>query len=154
MDRGHSSFEEIHPEPLGGVSRAHHRLLSALVVRVIERHGPTEPRNDIPEKLKALGREVHDLTVDAREPTAGFPKALDKADGDRVGPCVEHDRYALRRALARESRSGRDRTDQVYLLIFKPLCRRLDGVEIVLHLAHVEYNVLSFLEPQLPEAVL
>jgi hypothetical protein len=91
--------------------------------------------------------------VNARETSAGFPEALDETDGHRIGPGIEDDRDAPRRPLDRERDRGGHGHDQVDLLPFETPRRRLQRPQIALAVAHVEHELLTLLESQLPEAV-
>src|SRR5262245_12260185 len=66
------------------------------------RHDPLQTRKRLLEKLDALGGEVVELAMDAREPPAGLAVTLDEADAHKIGPRVEHDRHPGRRPLGRE----------------------------------------------------
>ena len=153
LDRGDGPLDELQLELAGCIARDLHGLLSAGVVRAVERHDPAEPRNHLLQQLEALRREGRDLAVDARETSAGLPEALDETDGYRIGPGIEHDWDALRSPLGRESDRGGHCNDQVNLLPFETPRRRLHRLQIAFAIAHVEDELLALRESQLPEPV-
>src|SRR5439155_13260488 len=104
-------------------------------------------------EFETLRPEVRELAVDARESPSGLAEALDEADGHRIRPDVEHDRDALRRPLGGESDRGCERVDQVNLLLFETPRRRIHRRQIAFGVAHVEDELPSLPESQLPESV-
>src|SRR5262252_4206778 len=153
LDGGDRPLDELDLEPTGRIARDSHGDLSGRVVGAVEDHDPAKLRHHLPQELEALRRELREPAVDTSEPASGLAEALDEADGHGVGASVEDDRNALRGPLGGERHRGRDRVDQVDLLLLESPRRRLHQGKVALGVMQVEHEMLALHEPELLETV-
>ena len=66
-------------------------LCSGWIARVVERHYTMELREEIPQNLKTLSREVRCQEVNARKSAPGFGEAFHEPDDGRICAGVEND---------------------------------------------------------------
>ena len=67
FDRGDWPLDELHLELAGGIARDLHGQPSSRVLRVVEGHDATQPRDHLLQKFETLRREVRELAVNACE---------------------------------------------------------------------------------------